>query len=229
MKRGLDVIATVAFISVCVVFVWKNLSGATDTRKANRPNLPIPSDPVSLDGLQVKGSKTAKVGIIEFSDFECPFCGQLEQQTMPAIDREFVSEGKVLVAFNHMPLVIHAHAFDAAEAAECAGNQGKFWQAHNLLFQGRENLVPAAIVSKSRTLGMEPTKLEECISSHRMKAAVEAAVRKAKELHVTSTPTLFAGSILPDGRLKVAYAMAGFQPIESLRPVIAQILAGSTP
>ena len=96
---------------------------------------PDPDRPgVNMAGDYYRGNLDAKVVVIEFSDFQCPFCQRHVEDTQPALDEEFVDSGEVMWIFKHFPLNIHPQAPAAGAAAECAGDQGKFWEMHDLLF-----------------------------------------------------------------------------------------------
>jgi len=92
---------------------------------------------VSFDGTNVEGSSEAKIEIVEFSDFECPFCTRFYKETYEKIKKSYVDTGKVKFSFRHYPLTFHQYAQKAAEASECAANQGKFWEFHNKLFSSQ--------------------------------------------------------------------------------------------
>ncbi|MAG59278.1 hypothetical protein CMO96_00610 [Candidatus Woesebacteria bacterium] len=91
---------------------------------------------VELGNAQTKGNKDAKVVLVEFSDFECPFCSRFYSTTLPQIEQNYVDTGKILFAYKHLPLTqIHSNAQSAAEASLCAADQGKFWEYHDRIFQ----------------------------------------------------------------------------------------------
>src|SRR5688500_17464643 len=92
------------------------------------------SDVVKADLARIQGSPTAPVWVIEVSDFQCPYCKQWHEQTYPKLRDEFVRTGKVRLAYINFPLAQHGNAQPAAEAAMCAGAQGKFWEMHDALF-----------------------------------------------------------------------------------------------
>jgi protein-disulfide isomerase len=92
---------------------------------------------VNFDGTNVEGSSDAKVDIVEFSDFECPFCTRFYKETYEKIKKTYIDTGKVKFSFRHYPLSFHQNAQKAAEASECAASQGKFWEYHNLLFSSQ--------------------------------------------------------------------------------------------
>ena len=114
----------------------------------------IPSSVQSISDAAMKGSADAAVVLIEYADFQCPYCGQFARQILPEIEKRYVSTGKLRVVFRHMPLQeIHPQAVMAAETAECARQQGKFWQVHDALFAD-QRLDEASLVEKARTNGV---------------------------------------------------------------------------
>lgn len=94
---------------------------------------------VNVQGSYSLGSDDAKVTLVEFSDFECPFCARHFSQTYPQLKSEYIDTGKLKYVFKHFPLSFHPNAQKASEAAECAGDQGKFWEMHDLIFQSQVN------------------------------------------------------------------------------------------
>ncbi|MDQ3098567.1 MAG: DsbA family protein [bacterium] len=90
---------------------------------------------ISMDKVRVKGDKNAPITIVEYSDFECPYCGRFYEDTYKQLDTEYIKTGKVKIVFKDFPLSIHAQAPKAAEAGRCAEEQGKFWEMHDKLFE----------------------------------------------------------------------------------------------
>ncbi len=104
------------------------------------PNEPTPGpvQDVAVGHLPVRGNKNASVTVIEFSDFQCPFCEQFYKTTYPQLKKEYIDTGKIAFYYRHFPLTnIHPLAVPAANASECANEQGKFWEYHDLLFQNQ--------------------------------------------------------------------------------------------
>lgn len=133
-RAMLDVLATIAMIATAGVVIWSVLTRPA-TSAPVRPSIPPPTAPLSLDNLPMLGSPEASVVMLIFSDFECPYCGTFAADTMPTLKHDYVDTGKVRVAFRHLPLPIHSRAQRAAESAECAQRQGRFWAMHDLQFQ----------------------------------------------------------------------------------------------
>ncbi len=165
---------------------------------------------VKTAGRPEKGNPEAPITIIEFSDYECPFCKRAE----PTVARVLKEYGdKVRVVFRDFPLDFHANARPAAEAAKCA-NQGKFWAYHEKLFAAKA-LSPATLKAIAGEVGLDTAKFEQCIASAEAKAAVEQDIRDGAEAGVTGTPAFFI-----NGRM-----LSGAQPFEKFKEVIDEELA----
>ena len=131
-----------------------SLLKARPAQPAAAPQPPLPAELVT-DGAPFKGSPDAPLTIVEFSDFQCPFCRRHWQQTYGQLDRDYISTGKVRYVFRHFPLErIHPQALKASEATECAAAQGKFWEMHDRLFANQQALMPADLVKHAQALGL---------------------------------------------------------------------------
>ena len=127
----LDVLTTFVVLAAAIVVLRHYWSSPTQTPRS----VPVPSGPVFLGGAAVLGSATAPAAILEFSEFQCPFCGKFARETLPEFHETYVKSGQVALMFRHMPLGSHQFAAGAAEAAECAGRAGKFWELHDVMFR----------------------------------------------------------------------------------------------
>lgn len=200
VRAASSLVAPVLLASLSLV-LWRTLGGtATDP-------LPIrPDDAISLDGLYVKGSTSASVGLILFSDFECPACAVLATKVLPQIYASHVATGRVFVAFSDLPLnAIHPAAHRRAMLAECGGRQGRFWETHDALFQFRTALSVEDVVAAS----LDKTLLAECLKSD-ADAVVRRRAALAARLRIRSTPTVVIGRITPTG-LRVSEVIVGLQ------------------
>jgi len=138
---------------------------------------------------KVKGNPDAPVTILEYSDFECPYCKRFVDDTLPSIEREYISTGKVKFVYNHFPLrSIHYNAQSAAEASECANEQGKFWKYHDILFQNSPRLKENNLLDYATQIGLDTEKFKECLSSGKYESVVEKELREGSKFGVTGTP-----------------------------------------
>ena len=126
----LDSTATVLTVVAAGVVVFAVMG--KPSAPANPSALPVPEVPLSIAGAPTVGSASAKVVMFIFSDFECPFCGKFASEIMPGLTQKYVESGRVRLVFRHFPLGIHSRAVRAAESAECAARQGRFWAMHDL-------------------------------------------------------------------------------------------------
>jgi protein-disulfide isomerase len=175
----------------------------------------------TADKARIRGAETAQVWLVEISDFQCPFCKEWHDKSFATIDRDYVKTGKIRVAYLNFPLSrIHPNAQAAAEAAMCAGVQGKFWELHESLFQTQEKWAPlksplAAFDSLARAAGVEPKAWNSCMTTHATARLIEADRDRSSKAGVESTPTFFVGD----------RALAGAYPVDTFRVAIEQALA----
>jgi len=203
-----------------------NTAGTESAKVATPPATTIAAQPAAQDSYITKadiartdGSSTAPVWVIVVSDFQCPYCKQWHDATYPALHNEFVKTGKVRVAYVNFPLRMHAQALPSAEAAMCAGVQGKFWEMHDGIFDTQEKWAaspaPAAIFdSVARARGVDFNRWKQCVSSGVTKPLIAADQQRAESAGVRSTPSILIGDEL----------MAGAHPIESIRRAIDSAL-----
>lgn len=174
---------------------------------------------LSLPLRDKKGSPSARIALIEFSDFQCPFCGRYARETSPAIQKEFVDSGKVVYVFRHLPLqAIHPFAVKAAQAAECAGMQDQFWAMHDALFQDQHALEPPQLRAHAGRLGLDLPKFSECIDAPPDILGPDLA--EARRIGITSTPTFLIGAIQPDRTVEIVSRINGVQPLDVFRATL---------
>lgn len=153
--------------------------------------------PKVTSGDHVRGDSNAKVTLIEYSDFQCPYCGQLEP-TMEKILADY--KGKVRVVYRHFPLTtIHPYAQGAAEASECAAEQGKFWEMHDILFSNQTALDETSLKSYAGKIGLNASQFASCLSSHKYASAISQSSSDAQASGITGTPGVWVGNQLIKG------------------------------
>lgn len=141
-----------------------------------------------------KGSKDAKVSIIEFSDFQCPFCAKFYEETLPQIEKDYIKTGKARFIYRNFPLGFHQYSQKAAEATECAKEQGKFWGYHNILYEKQSEWSVAGIdklKDYSKSLGLDSKKFDECLDSGKYYSKIQKDLSDGLAAEVDSTPTFF--------------------------------------
>ncbi|MBU1111270.1 MAG: thioredoxin domain-containing protein [Nanoarchaeota archaeon] len=154
---------------------------------------------VSIDDDAVKGNADALVTIVEFSDFECPFCGRYVQDTYPSIVENYIDTGKVKYVFRDFPLSFHANAQKAGEAAECAGEQGMYWEMHDLLFANQNALGIASLKAYADDLGLDTGDIDECLDSGAMADEIAQDMADGQRYGVSGTPAFFINGKLISG------------------------------
>lgn len=186
-------------------------------KKNTRP--PEPSleekmkNPVAIDigSAPVKGSPNASITIIEFSDFECPFCGRVVP-TIGQLLKDY--DGKIRIAFRQNPLPFHKNAMSAAKASLAAHAQGKFWEMHDALFAGQKDLSDNAIIGVAKKIGLNVNKFKTDWKSDKFNKQIEDDMAIAKKTGATGTPAFFINGI----------PLKGARPLASFKEVIDKLL-----
>lgn len=181
---------------------------------------------ISVDGDPFKGDKNAKLTLIEFSEYQCPFCGRHVRDTYPQIDKEYVQTGKVKYVFRDLPLEsIHKSAFKAAEATHCAGEENKFWQMHDRLFENQKSLEPAMLTAHAQAVGVDTKKFQACLDSGKHAAGIRKDIAEANKYGITGTPTSVIGLTQPnDPKIKVLKVIRGAQNISAFKEALDTLL-----
>lgn len=236
-KSILDVTATLSLIAASGTAMWAITwdrvhyrVAAEDTKSApakpgSRPDPPLPSSPLSLTGAELMGSKTARVAVVEYSDFQCPFCSRFARETLPALETGYVRSGKVLFAFRNFPLAsLHPFAEGAAEAAVCAGRQGHFWEMHDELFKDQKQLDQPSLFRHAQALRLDAALFGSCLQGEAA-AQVQADSQDGQAVGVSGTPAFILGVIQPDGRVRAVKRLSGAQPVRQFQVVLDSLLA----
>ena len=160
-------------------------------------SLTPPRIQVNVDPARVRGNPKAKVMMVEFSDFQCPYCGQAQGTLKTLLAKH---EGNLAIAFRDMPLPqIHPMALGAAEASRCAGEQGKFWELHDLMFADQAHLDRAGLLEKGRKLQLDEKQFETCLTSEKFKAQIQQDAQEGMTAGVSGTPGFFINGIFISG------------------------------
>jgi protein-disulfide isomerase len=182
---------------------------------------------ISIDGEPTKGDKNAKLTLVEFSEYQCPFCGRHVRDTFPNIDKDYIQTGKVKYVFRDLPLEsIHKNAFKAAEAAHCAGEQKKYWEMHDRLFANQNALEPAMLTAHAQAIGLDSKKFQACLDSGKYADQIRKDIAEANKYGITGTPTTVIGMSQPgDKQVKVARVIRGAQGYNAFKAAFDELLA----
>jgi protein-disulfide isomerase len=177
-----------------------------------RVTLEPPRQKIETAGSPYQGPSNAPIELVEFSDFQCPFCFRAH----PTVKQVMNTYGnKVRFVYRNYPLPNHPNARPAAEAAQCANEQGQFWAYHDRLFADQSKLGNNDLKASAAALGMDAEKFNSCFDSHKYKARVDADMQAGNEAGVNGTPAFFI-----NGRL-----LSGAQPYDEFKKVIDEELA----
>jgi protein-disulfide isomerase len=219
----LDIAATLAMLVASGAVAYHFIS--TDIVLPAEPPEVIPSSPLDISGAKLKGNHEASVVLLEFSEFECPYCARFVASTLPKLLERYVDSGEVLFAFRHLPLrQIHPHAVEAAAASECAVASGQFWSMHDLLFQDQANLFRTSLEARAAVLGLEPDRFRTCVEGSGLER-VEADAAIAAELGIRSTPYFLIGQRISPAQFRATRALRGARPFTDFQKALDEELA----
>ena len=223
-KTAFEVSTTVLMLTAAGFLVWENWPSSRPER-GGTPRLPTVAIPI--DGAPVRGADSAKVAIVMYTDFECPFCAAAASGVLRELESVYVSSGRVKLVFKHFPLAIHESARSAAAAAICAGHDGKFWQMHDVLFANQKRLGDADLDNYAASLGLEAPRFRTCRNDKKTTAVVDADIAQGQGLKVTGTPTFYLGLVRPGGGLQPTNVLVGARPMTEFRKILEQLLASA--
>ena len=223
LRSWLDLLTTLAMGAVAVILLWRMVVTAAPGGKTEKfsavENLQTLGLPLSLDQVHTQGSPLAPVVMIEFADFECPFCARFRLQSLDKLLQEFVAGGRVQFGFRHTPLKMHSLARPAAQASECADRQGKFWEAHDYLFNNQARLGVALWMKPGSGLNLDAVRFEECMAEPEL-PRVEADLLEASRFKIEATPTFVIGKRTNDGRILAHTRINGNQAYEVFKQAL---------
>jgi len=161
-------------------------------RGANRPAAPRTAK-VSIEGKPAMGAEDAPVTVVEFADYQCPFCLRFTRDTFPTLKQKYIDTGKVRWVALNLPLPFHKDARKAAQAALCAGEQGKFWEMREILFRHPQQLGMAFLPQHAKTLSLDIPAFMSCLQSNRHFTEIDRDAKDAGSVRLTGTPSFIIG------------------------------------
>lgn len=189
--------------------------------KENRP-LDVVMD---VSGKPALGSSTSPLTIVEFSDFQCPYCGRHARETFPTLKEKYVDTDTLKYVFVDYPLPNHPFASKAAEAAHCAAEQDHFWEMHEELFANQGDLAESALAGHAAAIGIDQAQFSECLSSGKYGGTIQSGKADADRLHVRGTPSFGLGYTSEDGTsVHVVKLIRGAQSLAAFDQAIQELL-----
>ena len=185
---------------------------------------------LSVDGAAFLGDKHAPLTLVEFFDYQCPFCARHVRETLPQIERDYIKTGKLKYVVRDFPIEsIHPQAFKAHEAVRCAGEQQKYWEMHARLLANPQTLGGNGLEGHARTLGLDVPAFQLCMDSGKHTAGVRLDQAEGSKVGVTGTPSFFIGLTDPnDAKVKTLRTIRGAQPYASFKEAIDSLLLVSS-
>ncbi len=185
-----------------------------------------PNATIETSGAPTRGSSAATVVMIEFSDYQCPYCARYQRDSWPSIEREYVQTGKLRYVFRAFPLEsIHKQAFKAHEAAACAGAQGQYWPMHAQLFAHQSALAPQDLKKYAQAIGLDTAAFGDCLDSGKMTGSVRHDADLGEVIGIQGTPLFLVGTPKADGTVLVRKVISGAQPFEVIKRAIEEVLS----
>ena len=200
----------------------KLMAGALTAPPPPRPPVSSEVYRIEMDKAPRKGGKAPKLTLVEFSDFQCPYCSRAKD-TLDELLKLY--QDNFAIVYKHFPLPFHEQAMPAAIAAVAAGQQGKFWEMHDKLFANQEKLDEASLAKYAQEIGLDVPKFKAALASPETRAVVEADVKQAKQFGVEGTPSFFVNGRMFSG----AYPLDSFKMVlgEEMKRADAKLQAGT--
>ena len=184
-----------------------------------------PTAKVSVKDGQSLGSADAPVTVVEFTDYQCPYCLKFVQETFPKLKEAFIDTGKVHWVIRDMPLGFHQNARKAAQAAHCAGEQGKFWEMRSVLFVNAKQLEAQNLPKYAQVVGLDPAAFDSCLASDRHLAGIDKSIQDAGSVQITGTPTFVVGKAA--GEWVDGNRVVGAREYDAFEKSIQEVLGGA--
>jgi protein-disulfide isomerase len=220
LKSIVDVSVSLLVLVAAGLVIWRQVSPAGGQQ--GRAPVEDASGTIEAElATYVRG--TGPVALVEFADFECPFCGSHARDVEPMIRQAFIDTGVLRQVFLNFPLSKHQRAVPASEAALCAGKQDKFWEMRDALFLNQPTLADADLAKRARELGLDIALFTECIAGGKERSLIDRHKKTARALSVQSTPSFFLGIVKPDGSVELKKRINGALPFDEFRSAIMDV------
>jgi protein-disulfide isomerase len=225
IKMYLDLTTTVFALVLCGFLAYQMLIA----HHAQSPTPPVPRELIPIADLPAQGNPHAHVALLEFADFQCPFCAAFVRDTWPTLHDRFVSTGRLQLLFAQLPLSrIHPLARHAAEVAACAARQHRFWPLHDALFANPASLDANILTDLVTKQALDVSAMDRCQRTGAGTTVVAHDIALAAQLHITSTPSFIVGELTTDGvSLRATSILVGARPTSEFVTAITAVRNGS--
>ena len=202
----------------------KKLIKAIPAGGRGKARAPFKPQDLAVEGAPFLGSADAPVTIVEFTDYQCPFCKRHAKGTMSQLVKEYVDAGKVKYILREFPLKsIHPQAYKLSQAALCAGDQGKYWEMHDRFFAGKKP-TPKTIDADVEALGLDSATFKECYDSGKYAKTVDKDIAEGSKLGVRGTPSFFFGKTAGASKIRATAMLRGAQGFPQFKKEIEKLL-----
>jgi protein-disulfide isomerase len=184
---------------------------------------------IEIKGLPLRGDRSAKVILVEFSDYECPFCQRHAGGAGMEIEKKFVAQGRVQHVFVNNPLPIHPNAKLLATAAICAGAQWRYWEMHDAIFS-KNAKTREDVLAIAKEISVDLKKMTDCVDhSEEPAKRIAADMETAQKFNLNGTPMFAVGVLESEGRVKIQKFITGAQPIDVFEKTLNDLLRKADP
>jgi protein-disulfide isomerase len=198
--------------------------------RKGRAQQPFKPADITIDGSPVMGKADAPVTMVEFTDYQCPFCRRYSNGTFPQIIKDYVKTGKVRYVVRQFPLkAIHPKAVKASEASLCAGDQGKYWEMHDMIFKKTKAFNQEEWVRHAEALSLDMSSFKDCLKNGKNAEKVNRDLKEGMALGMRGTPGFFFGRTDPNNpnKFKAVQMIRGAHPYPQFKKIIEKLLKPS--
>lgn len=208
--------------------IEKSVKELKELARSGQPAPPLTPENIlmAIDDDPVKGDRKARLVLVEFSDFQCPFCARFVRETLPEIEKDYIKTGKLKYVFRDFPITsAHKDAFKAALAAGCALDQGKYWEMHDRLFENPTSFTVYNLTQSAEAVGLNKETFQQCLNKNEYETEVQSDFADGLKAGVNQTPTFFLGLTEPNSpKVKVLTVITGAKPYAVFKAAIDSAL-----
>lgn len=232
ISKLLDIGSSLALIVASVVLVMSVTGKRRATASSPPPvqrsavaNIDVREDGSILTTGAGLGAPEARIVMIEFTDFQCPYCGRFARDTFPEVSRKLIDTGRVRYVVHHLPIEkIHPFAVASANAVECADREGKYWELREKIFNNQDKLTDEDLLRHAESIGLDKRAFRDCMGSG-VAPEIKADLAIAERLAVRGTPAFFVGTIEEDGSVRLLGRINGSQPFAAYESAVSALAA----